>query len=49
MKKLYTKPEAELVTFYSEEEVANVATEDEDISGDMATVNFFDLGFRDWT
>jgi hypothetical protein len=49
MKKLYTKPEAELVTFYSEEEVANVANEDDTISGDMATVNFFELGFSDWT
>ena len=46
MKKIYTKPEAELVKFYSEEEVLN--TEDESISGDMQTVDFSDLGFQ-WT
>ena len=49
MKKLYTKPEAELVTFYSEEEVANVDPGDESISGDMSTADFFELGFSDWT
>ena len=46
MKKIYTKPEAELVKFYSEEEVLN--TEDQNISGDMKTVDFKELGF-DWT
>ena len=46
MKKIYTKPEAELVKFYSEEEVLN--TEDPNISGDMKATDFSDLGF-DWT
>ena len=49
MKKIYTKPEAEYVSFYSEEEIANIDPGDETISGDMETVDFFDLGFGDWT
>ena len=48
MKKIYQKPEIEKITFYSDEEIASVSAEDEDISGDMATVNFNELGF-DWT
>ena len=48
MKKTYTKPEAEYVSFYSAEEIANVDPGDESISGDMETVNLLDLGF-DWT
>ena len=48
MKKTYTKPEAEFVSFYSEEEIANVSAEDETISGDMNSVSFYDLGF-DWS
>ncbi len=48
MKKIYLKPEAELVSFYSVEEIANIGTEDQSISGDMETVNFYDLGY-DWT
>ena len=47
MRKTYTKPEAEYISFYSEEEIANVAqAEDEDVSGDMGTASFY--GF-DWT
>ena len=46
MKKIYTKPEVELVKFYSEEEI--LSTEDESISGDMNAVDFSELGF-DWT
>ena len=48
MKKIYAKPEAELVTFYSEEEIANTEAENGGISGDMDVVNYFDLGY-DWT
>ena len=48
MKKTYTKPEAEYVSFYSAEEIANVNPGDESISGDMQTVSLLDLKF-DWT
>ena len=48
MKKTYIKPDAEYISFYSEEEIANVEIDpgDESISGDMETTSF--LGF-DWT
>ena len=46
MKKTYLKPEIELLTFYSSDEILN--TEDESISGDMQTVALNELGF-DWS
>ena len=46
MKKPYLKPETEQVEFYSEEEVANSATEDGSISGDIGTVDLKEFGFK---
>ena len=49
MKKTYIKPDAEYISFYSEEEIANVEIDpgDESISGDMGTQAFY--GLFEWT
>ena len=50
MKKTYLKPDAEYVTFYSAEEITEIAENlDQGMDSEMSSVNLGDYDISDWS